>query len=59
MIIHGDQIRIHVEPNNIALDVSDPVSGFTLRGCMTAHGARKIAAQLLIAAEEADEKESA
>lgn len=54
MIIHAEHITVHVEPQFIALDLKDAASGFTARAACTSDQARKIAAELLMAAEKAD-----
>lgn len=52
--VHAEQLAIHVEPQFIALDLVDSASGFTARSALTSDHARRIAAELLMAAEKAD-----
>lgn len=54
IVVHADTIEVRVEPHFIAVDYACNISGLTVRSAFTSDQARKHAAELLVAAEDAD-----
>jgi hypothetical protein len=51
LLFNAEKITISTEPDVVALDVCDPITGITCRAVCTPDHALKIAAQLMAAAE--------